>query len=109
MAAGCDHMADVKELAFLVLGPLEIVAGERVLQVSAPRQRALLASLVLRANQLVPVERLVGELWGDDPPDKARVALRMAGGRLRRRLGGREPGWGGGARPGPPARGHPPP
>jgi DNA-binding SARP family transcriptional activator len=91
-------MADVKELAFLVLGPLEIVAGERVLQVSAPRQRALLASLVLRANQPVPVERLVGELWGDDPPDKARVALRMAVVRLRRLLAAAGPDGGQGAR-----------
>jgi DNA-binding SARP family transcriptional activator len=98
MAAGRDHMSVVNELAFLVLGPLEIVAGDRVLQVSAPRQRALLASLVLRANQPVPVERLVGELWGDDPPDKARVALRMAVVRLRRLLAASDPDGGQGAR-----------
>lgn len=90
-------MAEVKKTEFLVLGPLEIVAGGRVLQVSAPRQRALLASLVLRANQLVPVERLVGELWGDDPPDKARVALRMAVVRLRRLLAASDPDGGQGA------------
>jgi DNA-binding SARP family transcriptional activator len=74
-------------LGFRVLGPLEVVVDGRVVPVSAPRQQAVLASLVLRANQLVPVERLVGELWAEDPPANAEVAVRMAVSRLRRLLG----------------------
>ena len=59
-------------LEFRVLGPLEVIGDEgRVLAVGTGRQRALLALLILRANELVSSDRLVEELWGASPPATA--------------------------------------
>jgi predicted ATPase/DNA-binding SARP family transcriptional activator len=70
-----------------VLGPLEaLVEGEPV-SLGAPKQRALLAQLLLRANEAVPVERLVDALWPEEPPASARHAVQVYVSRLRRALG----------------------
>jgi predicted ATPase/DNA-binding SARP family transcriptional activator len=70
-----------------VLGRLEaLVEGEPV-SLGAPKQRALLAQLLLRANEAVPVERLVDALWPEDPPASARHAVQVYVSRLRRVLG----------------------
>ena len=61
--------------SFEVLGPLELrVAGESV-PVGGPKQRALLALLVLRANEVFPRDELVEELWLGNPPSTAVNAL----------------------------------
>jgi predicted ATPase/DNA-binding SARP family transcriptional activator len=61
--------------SFGVLGPLELrVAGESV-PVGGPKQRALLALLVLRANEVFPRDELVEELWLGNPPSTAVNAL----------------------------------
>ncbi|MFF4779172.1 hypothetical protein ACFY05_40780 [Microtetraspora fusca] len=51
-----------------ILGTLEITRGGVPVPLTAPKQRALLALLVLCADQTVPAERLVDELWGATPP-----------------------------------------
>ena len=56
---------------YRVLGPLEAFDDGRQLSLGGPKQRAMLASLLLRATEVVPVGRLIDDLWGDDPPESA--------------------------------------
>jgi DNA-binding SARP family transcriptional activator len=65
---------------------LELAADGMPVAVGGVRQRAVLALLVLHANQLVPAERLLVELWGEDAPPTAANALQAAVSRLRRAL-----------------------
>jgi predicted ATPase/DNA-binding SARP family transcriptional activator len=76
---------------FRVLGPLEVVAGGQPLGLGTPRQRMLLGLLLLRAGEVVSYDRLVQELWDDDPPGSARHTLQGYVHRLRRVLG--PDGW----------------
>jgi len=57
---------------FRILGPLEVRARGGWRGIGAPKWRALLGALLLRPGQVVPTERLVNELWGDDAPSGAR-------------------------------------
>ncbi|GAA0900952.1 BTAD domain-containing putative transcriptional regulator [Streptomyces thermoalcalitolerans] len=68
---------------FRVLGPLTIRTGGRELTVSSPKQRVLLASLLLRAEQVVTFDELIRRLWDDRPPRDARAALHIHTTRLR--------------------------
>jgi len=72
---------------FRVLGPLEVLQGDRLVRVGGARQRSLLAVLLIRANELVSSDRLIDELWGARPPSEAANALQAAVSRLRRALG----------------------
>jgi DNA-binding SARP family transcriptional activator len=58
-----------------VLGPIEVIAGDRVVRLTGQRQRALLAALVLELGKAVPVERLVDFLWDTRPPATARAKI----------------------------------
>src|SRR5262249_41869374 len=73
-------------LAFRVLGPLEGWREGRPLRLGGERQRALLALLVLSANEVVASDRLIEALFGLDAPDTAGNALQVAVSRLRRLL-----------------------
>lgn len=72
---------------FGVLGPVEArgADGEAV-ALGGPRVRALLAMLVLDAGRVVPAERLIDGLYGDDPPGGAANALQSQVSRLRQAL-----------------------
>jgi hypothetical protein len=72
---------------FRLLGPLEVVSDRAVLPVGGPRQRALLAFLLLSANQIVARDRLIDALWGESPPATAANALQVAVHGLRKVLG----------------------
>jgi len=74
-------------LDFRVLGPLEVVGEEGPLPLGGPRQRALLAILLLRANEVVSIERLVDDLWGEQPPRTATTSLQNSIVQLRKVLG----------------------
>jgi DNA-binding SARP family transcriptional activator len=50
------------------------------------KPRALLAALLLHANEVVPADRLIDDLWGDDLPEQAAAALRVNVSRLRKAL-----------------------
>src|SRR5215210_5175887 len=71
---------------FRVLGPLEVEVAGRALDLEGPKQRILLALLLLRANETVSAERLVEALWADDPPPTAHNALQVHVSRLRATL-----------------------
>ena len=70
-----------------LLGPLEVVVDGRLLDVRRQKQRALLALLALRAGEVVPTDRLVDELWGDEPPKAAVGSLQNFVSELRKMLG----------------------
>jgi peptide/nickel transport system substrate-binding protein len=71
---------------FRILGPLEVLDGDRVVALGGLRQRALLAMLVLRANEVVATDRLIDELWGESPPPTARQTVQVYVSQLRRAL-----------------------
>jgi DNA-binding SARP family transcriptional activator len=71
---------------FRVLGPLEVIIGGRAADVGPPKQRALLALLILNADRVVSADRLIDELWGESPPDGARHALQVHVSNLRKLL-----------------------
>jgi YVTN family beta-propeller protein len=77
----------VSELRFRLLGPLEADRDGVPLDLGARKQRAVLALLLLEANRVVSTERLIDELWGDDPPETARSALQVYVAGLRKALG----------------------
>ncbi|GAA0926566.1 AfsR/SARP family transcriptional regulator [Nonomuraea longicatena] len=69
---------------FRVLGSLEITAGDRLARVPGPRQRELLALLLLRANRVVTVSTMIELAWGERPPPTARRQAQNCVGRVRR-------------------------
>jgi predicted ATPase/DNA-binding SARP family transcriptional activator len=74
-------------LEFRVLGPLEASRGGQPLELGAHRQRALLAELLVHIDEVVPTERLVEELWGEDAPPSASNMVQVYVSRLRKVLG----------------------
>ncbi len=74
-------------MQFRILGPLEVVDDGRLVDLGRRQQRALLALLLLRANEVVSLERLIAELWEVDPPAKAANTLQVYVSHLRKTLG----------------------
>jgi YVTN family beta-propeller protein len=72
---------------FRVLGPLEVRDGDRVVFSGAGKPGALLALLLLHANEVVSTDRLLDELWGERPPRTAAKSLQTYVSQLRRVLG----------------------
>ena len=72
---------------FRILGPLEVSADGRMIEIGGAKLRALLAILLLRANQSVPRDVLVHDLWGEQPPAGAQGSLEVYISRLRKALG----------------------
>lgn len=60
---------------FRILGPLEVHEGGRALPLPSGRHRAVLALLLLHANEVVPTDRRIDELWGAEPTEHAPTAL----------------------------------
>jgi DNA-binding SARP family transcriptional activator len=73
-------------MEFRILGPLEVVHDGASLALGGSKQRALLALLVLHANETLSASRLIDELWGERPPVTATKALRVHVSRLRKTL-----------------------
>jgi len=71
---------------FRILGPLEVRNGDRAVRLGAQKQRALLAILLLHANELVSADQLIDDLWGERPPPTALTSLRAYVSRLRKAL-----------------------
>jgi WD40 repeat protein/DNA-binding SARP family transcriptional activator len=72
---------------FRILGPLEVLNDHgRPLVLGGAKQRALLAVLLLHAGQVVSADRLIDELWGEDPPETARSVLQVYVANLRKVL-----------------------
>jgi YVTN family beta-propeller protein len=73
-------------MEFGVLGPLEVRAAGRRISISGPRQTALLAVLLLHANEVVSRDRLIDALWDGRPPESAENALHRVVSQLRKTL-----------------------
>ena len=74
-------------MRFRVLGALNVFDGKDWLDVGAAKWRSLLAALVVRAPDVVSMDQLVLELWGDRPPRTATAQVYGYVLRLRRLLG----------------------
>ncbi len=74
-------------LEFGILGPLQVrVDGGAPAALGGPRQRALLAALIVAPNEVVSTDLLVDQLWGEHPPPTATHTVRVFVSRLRRAL-----------------------
>jgi DNA-binding SARP family transcriptional activator len=71
---------------FRILGPLEVDDGGRSVELGGARQRALLAILVLRRNEVVSADRLIEDLYGGRPPATAPKSLQAHVSRVRSAL-----------------------
>ena len=54
---------------FGILGPLEVWRSGYAVPLGGPRQRAVLALLLLEANRAVSMDRLAEDVWGGHPPE----------------------------------------
>jgi len=72
---------------YRVLGPLEVEDGGRPLDLAARQLRALLIILLLHANEVVAMDRIVDDLWAGSPPRNAVTSVHNAVGKLRRLVG----------------------
>jgi YVTN family beta-propeller protein len=78
--------ADGPAAEFRILGPLRVVVADDDRPIPGEKLQALLARLLLESNRPVSTERLIDDLWGDEPPTTARQSLHAHVGRLRRVL-----------------------
>ncbi len=76
---------------FWVLGPLEVLDGDRPVGVGGPKERLVLALLLARVNSVVSVDALIDAVWGDRPPRTAERTVHAYVARLRRTLEPRRP------------------
>jgi DNA-binding SARP family transcriptional activator len=72
---------------FGLLGPLQVLIDGRELELRRPKQRSLLALLLLRTGEVVSTDRLVEELWSGRPPKAALGSLQNLVSELRKSLG----------------------
>ena len=85
-------------MEFRILGPLEVVEDGRPVSIRRGKEQALLAYLLLHANEVVPSGRLIDALWDERPPPTASKILQNAVSHLRKQLGDgrlltRDPGY----------------
>ena len=73
---------------FSLLGPLEAFDDGRAVALGGNKQRALLALLLLHANETLSTDRLIDDLWGERPPGSAAKAVQVHVHRLRKTLVG---------------------
>jgi predicted ATPase/DNA-binding SARP family transcriptional activator len=72
---------------FRILGPVEAVVDGRPAALGAPKQRGLLALLLVNRSRAVSAEALIDGLWGERPPPSAMQSLQVYVHGLRRALG----------------------
>jgi DNA-binding SARP family transcriptional activator len=85
-------------MRFKVLGPLGVMQGDEPVALGGPKQRMVLAHLLVRVNDLVPADALIDQVWGEAPPEAAKGTLHSYISHLRKALGadrieGRPPGY----------------
>ena len=77
-------------MAFKVLGPLELEVDGTPVALGGAREQLVLAALLLDANRVVPVERIVDWVWGEDGSGR-QSTLQVHVSNLRRRIADVEP------------------
>lgn len=73
-------------MEFAILGPLEVRADGRRIELSSAKERLVLAMLVMHAGEVVSTDRLTEALWGDEPPATAANTIQTYVSRLRKAL-----------------------
>ena len=71
---------------YRILGPLEVASDQGPVELGSPKQRAVLAALLLEAGRAVATERLIDQIWGDDVPGNVAASLHAYVSNLRRIL-----------------------
>ncbi|MCY0934582.1 AfsR/SARP family transcriptional regulator [Streptomyces sp. H34-S4] len=79
-------------LRFRLLGPLQTNRGTKALELGPPKQRALLAVLLLRPGLETGVDQLIEALWGEDYPAYAKNLIQKSVSGLRGLLSADEGG-----------------
>jgi len=74
-------------MEFRILGSLQVLAGDRQIALGAAQQREVLAILLVHRGEVVSVDRIVDELWGERPPNRATKTVQVYVSRLRKALG----------------------
>src|SRR6266508_635932 len=86
-ARSVSRYAAMSQPTFRLLGPLESEQGGEPVAIGGQKQRAVLALLLLRAGEVVSTDRLIQDLWGENPPRTAATSLQNAVSQLRKALG----------------------
>lgn len=81
---GRDDATDDNAVQFGVLGPLQMSIGGALVPLGTPKQRAVLAVLIVNANRPVDIDVLIGAAWNQRPPAGARATLHAYISNLRR-------------------------
>ncbi|WP_188295999.1 winged helix-turn-helix domain-containing protein, partial [Streptomyces sp. CBMA156] len=73
-------------LRFTVLGPVRALRDGGELNTGTPRQKAVLAVLLLHPGRAVSADQLVDALWGECPPGRPVAAIRTYAWHLRKEI-----------------------
>ena len=77
----------VRTIEYRILGPVRALSARQPLELGGPKQRAVLAELLLHAGEVVQRDHLVDAVWGEKPPEGAVASLQVYVHGLRRALG----------------------
>ena len=80
------RQAEGPRVEFRLLGPLEVLLGGQPIELGGAKPRALLADLLLHLGQVVSADRLIDDLWGEQPPETAGHAVEVYVSQLRKAL-----------------------
>jgi DNA-binding SARP family transcriptional activator len=81
-----DDPGSTRALELRLLGPFEAIGPRGTVQLGGPKQRALLAVLALQPGRVVSIDRLIEDLWSEDPPATAEHVLQVYVSNLRKAL-----------------------
>lgn len=76
-------------MRFEILGPLRVIDGDAEVDLGGPRQQRVLAALLAAAPSALSVDRLIDEVWGEQPPETAAHVIRTYASALRKVFGDR--------------------
>src|SRR2546421_3096142 len=85
-ASGGTRASGWRGFEFRLLGPLDVVSGERILEIGSLKQRALLALLVTNLNRPVSLDVIGDELWDGNPPASLATTVQSLVYRIRKLL-----------------------
>ena len=78
-----DEAADAELRGF---GGVAVVGASGAVDLGGPKQRAVLALLLLEPGNVVSLDRIIDRIWGDEPPARAEVSVRGYVSNLRKAL-----------------------
>lgn len=73
-------------MEFHILGHLDVSCGGRPVSLGGSRERTVLSMLLLEAGHVIPIDRLIDAVWGEEPPATARGQIQFCISALRRRV-----------------------